>query len=246
MHHFFVNPDQIGQDEIVITGPDVSHIKNALRMKIGEELRLCTGQDAMDYRCRIGSIENEKIITRILWAEENGAELPSRLVLYQSLPKSDKMELIVQKAVELGAWEIVPVESERCVVRLTSSRAENKIKRWNAISLSAAKQAKRMHIPEVHNLLTYSEALTHAANLDHILIPYERAEDIGQSRAILQSIRPGESVGIFIGPEGGFEEKEVAMAMEAGAKPITLGKRILRTETAGMCVLSLLMFMLEQ
>ncbi|MDO5344478.1 MAG: 16S rRNA (uracil(1498)-N(3))-methyltransferase [Lachnospiraceae bacterium] len=246
MYHFFVSPDQIGEKEIVIEGPDVNHIKNVLRMKPGEQVRLCTGLDKMDYRCELTELSDETVRARILWVEENGVELPSRLYLFQGLPKSDKMELIIQKAVELGAYEIIPVATKRAVVKLDARKEEAKRKRWNAISESAAKQSKRMIIPAVSRVMSFGEALEYARDLDVKLIPYELAQDMDRTREILARIQPGQSVGIFIGPEGGFEEAEVEMALRQGAQAITLGRRILRTETAGMCVLSALMFRLEE
>ena len=149
------------------------------------------------------------------------------------------MELIIQKAVELGAYSIVPVSTRRCVVKLDNKKAEKKVSRWQQIAESAAKQSKRMLVPEVHSVMTFKEAL------DVLLIPYELAKGMKETKELIRSIEPGKSIGVFIGPEGGFEEQEVADAMEAGAKPITLGHRILRTETAGLAVLSVLMFQLE-
>lgn len=245
MYHFFVRPDQIGEKEIVIEGPDVNHIRNVLRMKPGEQVCLCTGQDNRDYRCEICRITPEQVTAQILWIEEVGAELPSRIILFQGLPKGDKMELIIQKAVELGAWEIVPMASRRSVVKLDEKKAAAKCRRWNAVSESAAKQAKRMIIPRVTEVMSFTQALEYAKALDVILIPYELAEDMERTRKAVYGIKPGQSVGIFIGPEGGFEEQEVNKAMEQGAHAVTLGRRILRTETAGMMLLSVLGFCME-
>lgn len=245
MHRFFVSPEQIGEKEIFIEGTDVNHIRNVLRMRPGEQLRLCTGTDQKDYRCEIMEITETCVRSRILWVEENGVELPSKVFLFQGLPKSDKMELIIQKAVELGAYEIIPVASKRSVVKLDAKKAEAKGKRWNAISESAASQSKRLLVPRVTEVMTFAQAVEYASGLDVKLIPYELARDMDMTRRILAEVAPGQSVGIFIGPEGGFEEQEVELAMKAGAQPITLGRRILRTETAGMAVLSMLNYLLE-
>lgn len=245
MHHFFVPPDQVGEKEITILGGDVNHIRNVLRMETGDELVLSNGEDSLEYRCRIEILEPDRIVARILWKEEVGIELPSKIYLFQGLPKSDKMELIVQKAVELGVFQVIPVATRRSVVKLDAKKAENKRRRWNQISESAAKQSRRMIIPEVSGVMNFSEALEYAAKLDVRLIPYELANGMDATRKILGEIRPGQSIGIFIGPEGGFEEEEVQKAVETGAFPITLGKRILRTETAGMTLLSILMYRLE-
>jgi 16S rRNA (uracil1498-N3)-methyltransferase len=173
-------------------------------------------------------------------------ELPSKITLFQGLPKGDKMDLIVQKAVELGASEIVPVAMKRCVVKLDQKKESSRLKRWNAISESAAKQAKRMIIPQVTPVMTFSQALEKGKKCDVLLMPYELARGMGETRKILQDIRPGQSVAVFIGPEGGFAQEEARMAEAAGASFLTLGKRILRTETAGMTMLSILMFQMEQ
>ena len=245
MYHFFVSSDQVGESGITITGSDVNHIKNVLRMKPGEQIMVSNGVDR-DYCCQLEELSGDVIKARILFVEETAAELPSKLYLFQGLPKSDKMELIIQKAVELGAYEVIPVETRRAVVKLDAKKAEAKVKRWNAIAESGAKQSKRIMIPKVTEVMTFKEALEYSKALDVKLIPYELAEGMSQTKEVLKEIKPGQSVGIFIGPEGGFEEGEVEMAREYGAVPITLGKRILRTETAGMTLLSILMFQLSE
>ena len=154
--------------------------------------------------------------------------------------------MIIQKAVELGAWEVIPVATKRAVVKLDQKKAAKKRERWSGISESAAKQAGRNVIPEIKQVMNFQEALSYAKSLDVLLIPYELAEGMQATKERIQAIQPGQSVGIFIGPEGGFEQEEVKLAMEAGAYPITLGRRILRTETAGMTMLSVLMYHLEQ
>lgn len=246
MYRFFVEPAQVGEKEIIITGSDVNHIKNVLRMKPEETILISSGE-SLEYTCYIRELKEEKIIAHIMYVQESGYELPSRLYLFQGLPKSDKMELIIQKAVELGVHEIIPVASKRAVVKLDARKEEKKRTRWQAISESAAKQSKRMYVPEVKKVMSFSQAVEYAGQLDVVLVPYELAKGMGETREIIGKIKKGQSVGIFIGPEGGFEETEVEMAVEkANAKAITLGKRILRTETAGLTVLSILMFTLEE
>lgn len=244
MHHFFVTPEQVQENHIYISGSDVNHMKNVLRMKIGEELQVSDGNNKK-YLCEIASMTANEVCVTIL--EEQGAdtELPSKIYLFQGLPKSDKMELIVQKAVELGAYEIIPVATKRAVVKLDDKKASKKTERWNSISEGAAKQSGRSVIPEVKQVMSYKEALAYAKQLDVILIPYELAEGMKETKEIISSIEGGQSVGIFIGPEGGFDVAEVELAIESGAKAITLGKRILRTETAGLTTLSILMYHLE-
>ena len=246
MYHFFVDPGQIGEKEIRIQGSDVNHIRNVLRMKPGEEIRICTGQDSRDYRCRIEQLKEDEVTAQILWVEDSHAELPSRLILFQALPKSDKMELIIQKAVELGVYRIIPMETRRCIVRLKAGKEETKLRRWNAIAESAAKQSKRMIVPEVAGVMTFDQALSYAASLDRLCIPYEMAENMEKTREWIRGICPGQSVGIMIGPEGGFEPEEVEKAETAGAAVLSLGRRILRTETAGMTLLSALMLQLDR
>ena len=246
MQRFFVEPHQIdeGAHQIHILGSDVNHISNVLRMKQGEELWISDG-GKKEYRCTIEEFSPDEVLLHIIYAQQPDYELQSRIYLFQGLPKADKMELIIQKAVELGAYEIIPVETKRCVVKLDGKKAAKKVERWQQIAESAAKQSKRMLVPEVRSVMTFKEALAYAKELDVLLIPYELAKGMKETKELIRSIEPGKSIGVFIGPEGGFEEQEVADAMEAGAKPITLGHRILRTETAGLAVLSVLMFQLE-
>lgn len=244
MHHFFVNADQIGEKEIRITGSDVNHIRNVLRIRPGEQITV-SDSDATTWRCEISQVQEMAVTARILWSQAADTELPCRITLFQGLPKADKMELIIQKAVELGACEIVPVATRRSVVKLDAGKALTKQKRWNAIAKSAAKQAKRTIIPEVKPVMTMEEAVRSASSMNRKFIPYELARGMDATREAFGSIHAGDSVAIFIGPEGGFEEQEIALAEKAGILPITLGSRILRTETAGMTVLSILMYLLE-
>ena len=245
MQRFFVEPHQIDGErhEIHITGSDVNHIVNVLRMKKGEELWISDKEK--EYHCVIENAGEDEVLLHILYVQEPDYELKNRIYLFQGLPKADKMELIIQKAVELGAYEVIPVETRRCVVKLDGKKAAKKVDRWQQIAESAAKQSKRMLIPHVHEVISFKEALKYAESMDIRLIPYELAKGMQETKEILAAIEPGQSIGIFIGPEGGFEEKEVEAAIEGGAKAITLGRRILRTETAGLAILSVLMFQLE-
>ena len=245
MHRFFAEPGQIGEKEIVITGADVNHIRNVLRMRADEEVLIADGQGA-EYRCKLTELGENEVRAQILWKLDGNAELASAITLFQGLPKSDKMDLIVQKCVELGVDRIVPVSTKRAVVKLDAKKEQTRLKRWNIISESAAKQSGRGVIPEVSGVMSFGKALEEAKKLDVLLIPYERAEHMAETRRVMGEIRPGQSVGIFIGPEGGFEESEVEEAVAAGAKAITLGKRILRTETAGLAVMAMLGYLLEE
>lgn len=248
MYQFFVEPEQIdvAAKSVIIRGTDVNHIKNVLRMRPSEEVAVSNGIDGKEYRCGILALEEDCVRLELRFIKEDGVELPAKIYLFQGLPKADKMELIIQKAVELGVYEIIPMATARAVVKLDQKKAAAKVKRWQAISESAAKQSKRLLIPEVKEPVKFSEALKLASDLDVRLIPYELAEGMDGTRRIIQSVKPGQSVAVFIGPEGGFEEAEVELAKEAGFQAITLGRRILRTETAGMTVLSILMYQLEE
>ena len=246
MHHFFVRPEQISGKEAYIEGPDWNHAANVLRVRPGEQVLLSVGED-WNYLCTVREVDRagQRILLSVLEENQDVRELPVKISLYQGLPKSDKMELIIQKAVELGAARVVPVETARCVVKLDRKKAEAKRARWQAISESAAKQSGRSVIPEIAMPMKYAAALKEAADSDVRLIPYENAEGMERTRKILESVRPGQKIAVFIGPEGGFEETEIRQAEEAGFEAVTLGKRILRTETAGFVVLSLLMAQTE-
>ena len=244
MQQFFVTADQVQENQIYIEGTDVNHMKNVLRMRPGEKLGISDGNNH-HYICQVEKYEDAQAVLTILEEESVDTELPSKVYLFQGLPKGDKMELIVQKAVELGVYQVIPVATKRAVVKLDAKKAKKKVERWQQIAVSAAKQAGRGIIPAVGEVCTYAQALKYAEELDVVLIPYELAEGMEETKQIIAEIRPGQSVGIFIGPEGGFEKEEVEQAVKAGAEPLTLGKRILRTETAGLTMLSVLMFHLE-
>ncbi len=245
MHRFFADPAGIGKDEITLTGPDVNHIRNVLRMRPGEEVMIGDGL-GRDYRCVLEAVNETSVTARICWVLSGNAELSSQITLFQGLPKGDKMEFVIQKCVELGVSRIVPMDTSRTVVRLDARKEESRLRRWAGICESAAKQSGRGVVPRVTGVKSFPAALEYARDLDLCLIPYERAQDMNHTRELVSAIRPGQSVGIFIGPEGGFEEAEIEQAMAAGAKPITLGRRILRTETAGMALISVLSYLLEE
>ncbi|MBR4731510.1 MAG: 16S rRNA (uracil(1498)-N(3))-methyltransferase [Lachnospiraceae bacterium] len=266
MYQFFVDQAQIDalNKTVTITGADVNHIKNVLRMKSGEELAVSNGQDGKEYRCAIrafhekgehaeacgigiaGGVWQEATVEcELRFIKEDGVELPSKIYLFQGLPKADKLELIIQKSVELGVYQVIPVETKRSVVKLDEKKAKAKTARWQQISEAAAKQSKRGIIPEVKEPVSFKKALELAKEMDVKLIPYELAEGMEKTRQLIESIKPGQSIAIFIGPEGGFDEAEIQAAQEAGIEPITLGRRILRTETAPLAILAWLGYQLE-
>ena len=248
MYRFYVEEESIGADEIRLTGEDYNHIRNVLRMREGEEIVVCDGMGT-DYHCVLRSLSRDRVIAEIIDKKASDTELAVKLVLYQGLPKKDKMELIIQKAVELGVSEIVPVMMHRSVVKLEDPKKEEKKReRWQSIARAAAMQSMRGVIPQVRPVLDYEKALADADALDAVLVPYEQEKGIEKSKAILRQLKNDsvKSIGIFIGPEGGFEVSEIDAAHRCGAKPISLGHRILRTETAGLTMLSLLMFLFDE
>lgn len=244
MYQFFVEPENIQGNRIIITGSDVNHIRNVLRMSVGDEISVSNGIDAKEYRCGIEEI-GEEVVCSLRFIKEENIELPSKIYLFQGLPKNDKMELVIQKAVELGVYEVIPVAMKRSVMKLDQKRASSKVQRWRTIAEAAAKQSKRAIIPNVSEVMTYKQAIEYASQMDVKLIPYEMAEGMAHTKELIENITPGQSIAFFIGPEGGIDEEELNRAIECGFEPITLGKRILRTETAGLTVMSILMYHLE-
>ncbi len=248
MYNFFVDESQRLNDKYLITGSDFNHIKNVLRMSVGDNFLV--SDNGVSNLCEIEGFEGESVIARIIEKNYNDTGLPISMYLFQGLPKGDKLELIIQKTVELGVECIVPVEMNRCVVKLDDKKKKSKVSRWQAISESAAKQSKCNKIPEISDVLTYKQALEKAKKLDLLLVPYESKNGMADTREALSQIKKNMSVGIFIGPEGGFDDKEIELAMENGGKIVSLGKRILRTETAaitsvGMCMLHAEMYLGE-
>ena len=245
MYRFYVSADQLAEKEVFISGGDVNHLKNVLRLEVGDWIVACDG-NGTDYVSRIQSICSDEVVASIEKVQPTGTELPVRITLFQGMPKKDKLELIIQKAVELGACEIVPVMTKRTVVKLSEEKKINKrLERWQSIAYAAAKQCDRGIIPTVHKPVSYEEALAMADQLDYNVIPYELQTGMEEARKIVDQACKQRSLGIFIGPEGGFEPEEVERAMTRNIHPMTLGKRILRTETAGMALLSILMFQMQ-
>lgn len=244
MYRFFVNSGQISDGFVTIEGADAHHMRDVLRMQPGEEAEAADEQ-GMVYRCRVEKLDADEVMLAIQTVSASENELPVDITLFMGLPKFEKMELIVQKAVELGASRIVPVAMKRSVVKLDEKKAKNKVQRWQAIAEAAAKQAKRGRIPEVGDVVSFKAALSEAAAAGRMIVPYECAEGIAKTRQVLSSLTPGEKIAVFIGPEGGFGLDEIGAAKDAGAEIITLGHRILRTETAAITALSLLMVAAE-
>ncbi len=240
MFNFFIEEGNRHNNRYIISGADFNHIKNVLRMKIGDEFLV--SENNVSNLCRIENFDVESVIAEIIEESFQDTSLPIKIYLFQGLPKSDKLELIIQKAVELGAEGIIPVEMNRCIVKLDEKKKKSKTERWQSIAESAAKQSKRTSVPTVFNPMSYKQALEKASELDLFIVPYECKDEMKSTTDALSKIRSGMSVGILIGPEGGFELNEIDSAIKSGGIPVSLGKRILRTETAaitavGMCML---------
>ncbi len=242
MFNFFADENAKQNSQYIINGADYNHIKNVLRMDIGDICLIsCGGKSDL---CKIADFFEDAVCLDIVEEDYNDTELPVKIYLFQGLPKGDKMEYIIQKCVELGIFAIVPVEMKHCIVKLDDKKAKSKQARWQSISESAAKQSKRNIIPEIMDVCSFDKALEFAKTLDLIMVPYENKDGMKATVDAISALQNVKSVGIFIGPEGGFEEKEIEKTLNANAKVISLGKRILRTETAaittvGMCMLEI-------
>lgn len=243
MYNFFVDETAREGDGFRIGGKDYNHICNVLRMRVGETFLVSCG--GISSLCRLAHVDGDSVVAEIVEEDYRNTELPVRFYLFQGLPKGDKMELIIEKTVELGVAGIIPVEMRRCVMKLDDKKKKSRRERWQAIAESAAKQSKRNVIPEVFDVMSYKLAMKKASEMDLFLVPYENERGMAATREAMARIQPGMSVGILVGPEGGFEENEVELARETGAAVISLGKRILRAETAAVTAVGLGMLHVE-
>ena len=242
MHNFFIDKNNLLDDFVKIDGSDFIHIKNVLRMAKGDCFLVSLDNHSM--LCQIDSFSDNSLLAKIVDRDFGDTSLSIEIYLFQGLPKSDKLELIIQKAVELGVFKIIPVKMERCIAKIEANKVKQKTQRFQSISQSAAEQSKRTFIPTVSEPLSFKDALCVAKDLDVVLIPYENQKGMDSTKSALSSIKKRDKVGIFIGPEGGFSDAEINEAIKIGC-PISLGKRILRTETAAISALSLLMLYAE-
>lgn len=246
MPKFFVKNNQIENNTIQILGTDVNHIKNVLRLKENDEIEICDSDEQQSYLCKIIELEESFVKCDIVNAIEESRESNIEVTIFQGLPKADKMELIIQKSVELGVYDITPVEMARCVVKLNDKDKIKKIERWNKISEVAAKQSQRDIIPKINNIIKISELANIISQYDGIILAYEKEKDYTIKQELQKlKMQNAQKIGIVIGPEGGLEEKEVEMLKNNGASVITLGKRILRTETVALNVLSNIIYEFE-
>lgn len=249
MPKFFIKENQIQNNQIEITGKDVNHIKNVLRKSIGDELIICNIQSEKDYICKIESLDENCIKCAIKDELETTVESNIKVTIMQGLPKADKMELVIQKAVELGAYEIIPIEMKRSIVKLNGKDATKKIERWQKISEVAAKQCGRNIIPQIKPLINIKNICNLLPKYDIVLVAYENERET-TIKQVLKEVKDKykdkeTKIAIVIGPEGGIADEEVKILKDNGAITITLGKRILRTETVALNVLSVIMYELE-
>ncbi|HHV27537.1 16S rRNA (uracil(1498)-N(3))-methyltransferase [Anaerosalibacter bizertensis] len=239
MNRFFIDKENISEELITIEGEDVKHIRDVIRLKEGDKIEISS--EGILYICEISIIEKKKVIAKILHRESGDHEPPISIILYQGLPKSSKMDFIIQKATEIGVKEIYPIKTKRTVVKIDNKKKEkNKIDRWNKISEEAAKQSKRDYVPKVKSILSFKEMIKLLEDEENILVPYEN-EKTTSMKDVLKDFS-NKKVHIIIGPEGGFEEEEIDELEDIGSKIVSLGPRILRTETAGLVALSILLY----
>lgn len=244
MHRFFIKQEDIYNNEIIIESEDVQHISRVLRLKEGDKIVLCD-QRGTDYNVTIESITKHTINTTIIDKVPSKGEPSIEVVLYQGIPKSTKMDLIIQKCTEMGITRIVPVFTTRTIVKLESEKDEaKKVSRWTKIAEEAAKQSARGIVPQIDMPMNLEQALKDSKELDIVLMPYELERDMCV-KASLQG-KANKSVGFFIGPEGGFDTLEIDKAKQSGVVPVTLGNRIMRTETAGFAMLTCIMYEYDQ
>lgn len=249
MPRFFVKSNQIKDNTISILGEDVRHIKNVLRKEVGTTIEICNQEDGKSYSCEITQLKNDEILCNIIKNLED-QDNKIKVDIYQGLPKSDKMELIIQKSVELGVNAIIPVNMKRCVVKIEAKDENKKIERWQKIAESAAKQCGRNVIPEIRKITTIQNIINLKENYDSIIVAYENEKQNYIKTELLNlkkqlSEKDKLNIAVVIGPEGGLEESDVEILRENGAKIVTLGTRILRTETVALNVLSIIMYELE-
>lgn len=242
MHRFFVKKEQVMDSTIEIIGNDVKHIKDVVRIKIGENIEISS--EGTTYLCQVESISKDKIVSIILDKEKGTHESPVDIVLYQGLAKGSKMDTIIQKCTEIGVKEFYPVSTFRSIVKINDIKKEqSKVARWNGIAEEAAKQSKRDILPKVQSIISFNELLDLLKNEKNIIVPYED-EKANTMRSKLKRVEDGK-IHIIIGPEGGFEPDEIEKLKSIGGEIITLGPRILRTETAGIVAATIVLYELE-
>lgn len=244
MFQFFVSISEVNNGLARVTGDDYHHLKDVVRLKPGDTVRISV-DNGENYLGKIKEFTEDAAVIE-LSEKADDTELKGSITLFQGMPKSDKLEFIIEKAVELGCTEVVPVMMEYSIVKLDEKKAESKVIRWQKIAETAAKQSKRSIVPHISMPMKYKDAIEYAKGNTLNLVPYENETGPKGTLEIMEKIKPEDSVGIFIGPEGGFSEKEIKEAVDAGMKTVSLGRRILRTETAALTALSLVMMSKEE
>ena len=247
MGKFFVKANQIENNKIKIIGSDVNHIKNVLRLKIDDDINICNSDDSKNYICAISNISADEVECIILKETEGTSESNVDLTIYQGLPKADKMELIIQKGTELGVKKFIPVNFKRCIVKLDGKDEVKKIDRWNKIAEVASKQSGRDYIPEVKSVLSLKQMADEFSSYDLVLLCYEDEKDNFIKNELIKIKEKMDSykIAVIVGPEGGIAPEEVDELKKSGAKVVSLGSRILRTETVALMVSSIIMYELE-
>ena len=240
--NFFVEKNQIHDNKIIIIGTDVNHIKNVLRKNIGDLLNIVS--DGVKYKVKINTLNSEEIVCNIIDKEEKKLVGP-QITIFQGLAKADKIEYIIQKCSEVGATEIIPTEMKRCVVKLDEKDKIKKLDRWKKIAEVAAKQSLRDNILKVEKIVKIEEAYELVKGYDLTIVAYENEKNNSLKKVLKEIKNKDLTIAIIIGPEGGLEENEVQKLQDGGAKVVTLGNRILRTETAPIVVCSNIMYELE-
>ena len=238
MIRFFVAPEEMLTDTLVLTGENAQHAK-VLRLKAGEEILICDG-DGQECLCEVTDFDGKQLCALVKLRRTSQTEAAVQVSVYMAFPKADKLEHVIQKATELGAYEIIAFPSTRCVSKPDEKSLKKKLERWQKIAASAAEQSGRGRIPQVRALSSFQSALTEAAQADRAMMFYEHEQAVTLKMALAQ--KPYRTVSILTGPEGGLEQREVEQAREAGLQVCTLGKRILRCETAPLCALSAIMY----
>ncbi|MBO5143560.1 MAG: 16S rRNA (uracil(1498)-N(3))-methyltransferase [Clostridia bacterium] len=248
MSTFYIKNEQIAGNKIKIIGDDYNHLKNVLRYKTGEKLDVCD-ENAIRYNTKIIEYTGEEVICEIVAIDKNTTESPINITLYQGLPKADKLELIIQKATEIGVNEVYPVQMERSIVKLDEKNIDKKLDRWNKISAEASKQSGRQKIPQVHRVINLKNIIENISKYDIVLLPYEneKSATIKDTLKVCMERNPKiKDIAVIIGPEGGFSEDEIKKLNDIeNVRTVTLGPRILRTETAGLATLSMLVYEFE-
>ena len=242
MQQIFLNEGPI-DGQFIITGEDMHHLVRVVRLKKGEIIRVSC-YDGKNYLCQVEDSDNSRLVVSVQ-KEVPSTELSNKIYLFQAIPKGDRMETIIEKCVELGAYEIIPVQMKNCIVKLDEKKKKSKLVRYQTIAATAAKQSKRSIIPLIHEPMSFNEAFEYAKSIDLLLLPFESKNGMQDTFDVIDSIKPGQSIGVFIGPEGGFDSSEIELVKDS-CRLISLGRRILRTDTAAICTLSMLMIKSEE